>query len=399
LPDGVINWDPATQEWKSVSADKATSKITYDLLFADWHNGQRIDMNDILYSLYFVMEWGSHKQENDKTFDSEFTPQTSQLVDTIVGIRVVDEDTIEVYVNYWHFDEAEIADWGGVWSSTPWEIMLAMEKSVIDGTVSFSRSGAASKNIDWLSLSVPNNAVLIKNYLDDFKKTSFVPQALAKFNSDQKYFESRYDASIKWIEKNNHALISNGPFYLESYSPESRTITIKSIDDPAYPFVAGHWKSFEEVKYPKIVSTSVPKIVVLGDQITIPVSTSDSSQIYYFLTNTQGATVSSGIKKITNDTITLDFLPEETSKLGLGANDLKIYVISDSVLRPDIYKTSFLAVSTPQQYPEYFISESSDEIGTENNYIGILALVAGIIIVGFILAKRKQRKNKTLTSR
>ncbi|MEK6945051.1 MAG: ABC transporter substrate-binding protein, partial [Thermoproteota archaeon] len=348
---------------------------------------------------YFAMEWGSQKQENDKTFDSEYTPQASQLVNTIVGIRVVDEDTIEVYVNYWHFDEAEIADWGGVWSSTPWEIMLAMEKSVTDGTISFSRSGAASKNIDWLSLIVPNNAALVKKYLDDFKKAGFVPKPLEKFNSDQKYFESRYDASIKWIEKNNHAVISNGPFYLEAYSPESRTITIKSIDDSTYPFEAGHWKIFEEVKYPKIISISVPKIVVLGDEITIPVSTSDSSQIHYFLTNPQGTTISSGIKKITDGTVTLEFSSDDTSKLGMGANDLKIFVISDSVLRPDIYTTSFLAVSTQQQLPEYSVSESSDETSTENDYIGIFALVAGIILVGFILAKRRQRKNKALASR
>lgn len=398
LPDGVINWDPALQEWKAVSDNKATSKITYKLLFANWHNGQRMDMNDILYSVYFAMEWGSQKQENDKTFDSEYTPQASQLVDTIVGIRVVDEDTIEVYVNYWHFDEAEIADWGGVWSSTPWEIMLAMEKSVTDGTVSFSRSGAASKNIDWLSLIVPNNAALVKNYLDDFKKSSFVPKPLEKFNSDQKYFEARYDSSIKWIEKNNHAVISNGPFYLESYSPQSRTITIKSIDDPTYPFEAGHWKSFEEVKYPKIISISVPKIVTLGDEITIPISTSDSSQIHYFLTNPQGATVSSGIKKITDGTVTLDFSSDDTSKLGMGANDLKVFAISDSVLRPDIYTTSFLAVSTPQQLPEYSVLESSDEADAENDYIGIFALAAGIVLVGFILAKRRQRK-KSIASR
>ncbi|MBI3254116.1 MAG: ABC transporter substrate-binding protein, partial [Nitrosopumilales archaeon] len=132
---------------------------------------------------------------------------------------------------------------------------------------------------------------------------------------------------------------------------------------------------------------------------TIPVSTSDSSQIHYFLTNPQGITVSSGIKKITDGTITLEFSSDDTSKLGMGANDLKIFVISDSVLRPDIYTTSFLAVSTPQQLPEYLVSESSDEESTENDYVGIFALVAGIILVGFILAKRRQRKNKALASK
>jgi len=399
LPDNVVNWDTTLQEWKTVSANTATSKITYDLLFANWHNGQRMDMNDILYSIYFIMEWGSQKQENDKTFDSEYTPQASQLVDTIVGIRVVDEDTIEVYVNYWHFDEAEIADWGGVWASTPWEIMYSMEKSVMDGKASFSRSGAANKNISWLSLIVPNDATVIKNYLKDFKETGFIPKPLSKFNLDQNYFQSRYDASIKWIEGYNHAIISNGPFYLDAYSPESRTITIKSFGDPTYPFKAGHWKGFEEINYPKIVSVTIPQIVALGDEITIPVTALDSSQIHYFLTDSQGMTISSGTKEITNGKTTIGFSSSDTKKLGLGANDLKIFAISDSVLRPDIYSTSFLAVSSPQQLPEYLISEHTDETIKENNYLGITALVAGIIIVGIIWAKRKQRKHKSAYSR
>ena len=395
LPEGVIIWDPAIHEWKSVAKNTtATSKITYNLLFSNWHNSQKMDMNDILYSIYFTMEWGSAQQDNDKTFDSEYTPQASKLVDTIVGIRIVDENTIEVYVNYWHFDEAEIADWGGVWASTPWEIMAAMESSVIDGKASFSRSGAADKSIDWLSLIIPNDAALIKNYLEDFKKTGFVPKPLAKFNLDQKYYQSRYDASIKWIENNNHAVISNGPFYLKAYSPESRTITIKSFDDPTYPFEAGHWKSFEQVRYPTIVGVTVPKLVVLGDEITIPVSTADASKIHYFLTNPQGDTISSGIERVIDGAVTINISSDETKKLGLGANDLKIFAISDSVLRPDIYTTSFLAVSSAQQMPEPTISQTSKQSNQENSYASIAAVIIGAAIVGIIMIKRKQRKRK-----
>ena len=70
------------------------------------------------------------------------------------------------------------------------------------------------------------------------------------FQYDWQYFDERYDASIAWIEQNEHAVISNGPFYLDNYSPESRTITINSFDSPGYPFEAGKWKKmFREIGF------------------------------------------------------------------------------------------------------------------------------------------------------
>ena len=41
------------------------------------------------------------------------------------------------------------------------------------------------------------------------------------------------------LKSNNHAVISNGPFYLESYSPESRTIKVSAFEDDSYPFKKG----------------------------------------------------------------------------------------------------------------------------------------------------------------
>ena len=83
----------------------ATSKVTFDFEFSNWHNGEKMDINDILHSLYFTIEWGTQTDENDRTFDTEFTPRASQSIQTIIGVNPIDEDTIEVYVDYWHFDE------------------------------------------------------------------------------------------------------------------------------------------------------------------------------------------------------------------------------------------------------------------------------------------------------
>ena len=212
------------------------------------------------------------------------------------------------------------------------------------------------------------------------------------------YFDSRYDASIKWIDKYNHAVISNGPFYLKSYSPESRTITIKAFDDESYPFEAGHWQEFEKIKFPKIVQVDIPNVIKKGDALTIPISTQDASKIDYFFTNSQGDSVASGTQLVDLGKTILTLSKEQTAKFGTGANDLKVFAVSESVLRPDIYGVSFFAVSNSTQLPEMALSDIQN--GEEKNeYISIIAIVIGIIIVVSIMYLRHSRKKSQIVKK
>ena len=395
VPDDAISWDIDTQRWENVGVGReATSKITFDLILGNWHHEQRMDMNDILYNMYFLQEWGSELHEGDGTYDSEYSPQAAQNAKTLVGIKPIDDDTIEVYVDYWHFDEAEIAAWATPWSSMPWEIVAASEDAVLDGKVSFSRSGGVSKSVSWLSLLVPNDANIIKEHLIKFKESKYIPPSLQDSEYDWQYFEGRYDAAIRWIDENRHAIISNGPFYLNNYSPESRTITINSFDSTGYPFDAGKWEKFEQIKFPKITNVEIPNVVDLKKPLSILVKTTDSSTIHYFISNPKGETVASGIKPVDNNLSEIILAAEETSHLVVGANTLKIFSSSDEALRPDVYDTSFLVVEGQTELPTVPISqtESSSE---DTSYAGILSMIFGAIIVGIIVYIRRKRKRKT----
>jgi peptide/nickel transport system substrate-binding protein len=356
-----------------------------------------MDMNDILFSVYFGQEWALQSGENDKTFDPEYSPTAAQAAKTFVGIRPIDDDTVEVYVNFWHFDESEIADWGGVWVVQPWEVMAAMEQAVIDGKASFSRTDSQAKAVNWLSLIIPRDASLIKEYLEEFSTSKKIPPALSEFGSSWEYYGARYGSAINWIEQKNHAVISNGPFYLESYSPEARTITIKPFEDPTYPFGADKWEEFEDVSMPKIVKIDVPDQIVRGHRIEIPIQTVDASKVYYFVNDASGAQVDDGILEIQDDHTTMVLSEELTGKMAIGGNDLKLYAISDSVLRPDIYTTSFLVLeSEPGNLLETKeISETTDDKKT--NHVGTVSLVVGVIIIGTILYVRRTRKTRQQT--
>ncbi|MDE1727501.1 MAG: ABC transporter substrate-binding protein, partial [Thaumarchaeota archaeon] len=169
------------------------------------------------------------------------------------------------------------------------------EKSVTEGKLAFSRSDAISKNVDWLSLIVPKDAQIIKSNLQEFEKNYTVPNALIGLATPS-YCDLRYNSSISWIDKHNNAMISNGPFYLDNYLPEARTISIKSFDDPTYPFGAGYWKKFEQVQLPKIEKVNVPTVVTIGQDLDIPVSVTPGSDVYYYFINAQGNLVYSGMQ-------------------------------------------------------------------------------------------------------
>jgi peptide/nickel transport system substrate-binding protein len=391
LPDDATMWDPVEQQWKKVPpGTQAISKVRFDFKFSNWHNGQKMDMNDIIHSLYFTMEWGKQTDENDKTFDVEFTPIASQAVQTIIGIKPIDEDTIEVYVNYWHFDEDEIADWAAIWSPMPWEISAAMEQSVIDGKASFSRSGATNKNVSWISLIIPNDAKMIQSYLNEFSEKRHIPKSLESFETDFNYFDNRYTVSSEWVKVHNHAVISNGPFYLSAYSPESRTIIVNAFDDETYPFKLGHWSEFEKTEFPKITNVNVPNIIQKGTDLEISVETSHADSILYFLTdNNRNSTLSELIDVDKNFTI-IKISGEKTESLDTGAKDLKIFAISNSVLKPDYYSTSFLVVKNKVVLSE--INQNNIEFDKNNSFewIWVIVPISISIVTAIYIKKRKQ---------
>jgi len=393
VPGDAIRWNTDSKKWDRVGSDVlAKSKITYDLKFNQWHHGPEMNMNDIIYSVYFLSEWGSERTENDRTYDSDFSPQASQILNTLKGIRIIDSNTIEVYTDFWHFDSGEIASWGSVWSSMPWEIIASMEQIVIDGKSSFSRTESITKNINWFSLIIPNDANQVKMQLNDFKQKEFVPDSLIQFNPDNDFEDVRYDSSLRWIDENNHAVISNGPFYLDRYSPDSRMIVIKSFDYGDYLFEQGKWEEFENVKFPSINSVEFVQPFVLGSNEEIQVSTENSSEIHYFIVNSEGEIILNGVEQITNDNANINL--EEITESGEGVNTVKIFAASDEVLKPFEYSKSFIVIAENKNIPDSEILDQVKESQTEYWQILVIIPIFSIIAILVIRRSRLSTNNK-----
>lgn len=359
MADDAVVWNHTSQTWDMVGANaNATSVVVFEYKLGNWHHGIPMDMLDIMHSFYFKWEWGSPAGPDDVTSDAEYTSIMSPSVATIKGIKPLGHDTIAVYVDYWHFDEGEIAQWASPGASMPWEMIAAMEGIVSDGRASFSKSGSASKDTGWLSVIIPNDVALVRDYLESMRGMSHVPVALEQSldvyegvaayapGVHTEYYMSRYDAAISWIDDTGHALVGNGPFYLDTYSPESRSIRIISFDDPTYPFGRGAWSGFERAAFPLITGVDIAgHVVQRGDEMTIRAVTENADSVLYFVSSGNGTIVSSGTRDVAgeNGMVEIAVAAADTRHLVSGANSLRLFALSEDVLRPDIYETGFLA--------------------------------------------------------
>ncbi len=351
VPSNAIVWDAYSEQWEEVGSNvKAKSKVTFDLKYSKWHNGMMMDKSDILYALYFAFEWGTNEGEDDPTYDPEYTATAEKFVQTLKGIRFLDDDTIEVYVDYWHFDENYVADYAALWASMPWEVYAAMEQVVKDGKAAFSQSIAKANNTEWLSLIIKSNADMVKDALLNFKSNLIIPKALQGSVSIVD-INARYDATIGWIDARGHAVISNGPFYLDSYNPDARTIVIKAFRDPTYPFEQGYWSRFEQLKLAEIRSVNAPVSFTKGEEVTITGNVSidgDANKdvdVYYFIKDKDGKVVSKGsVKPNADGTFTIRLSRDDTSMLSTGSNWVKILAVSNLALKPEFYTVSMIGI-------------------------------------------------------
>ena len=381
-PDSIL-WNSSKKQWTSVYGT-ATSMVTFDINFTKWHHGENMDMNDILYSLYFVQEWGT--SINSTTFDPEFSPQLAPINNILAGIHIVDDDTITLYLDFWHFDDDEIANLISVWPTTPWELFVVMEQAVIDDKVAFTRSSATAKMINWLSLIVENDAMLISEYLKNIP-SDYIPPALAHENPD--ILQSRYDSSIKWIDENNHAVISNGPFQLESYRPESRTITVKAV---SYDSInRDSWLSLTDVKLPEINSIIIPDVVSLNTPFVVNITTNNVDNVYYYLTNSKGIGIVFDSIKIYDNVGSIHFDYNILQNFTLGATTLKLFAISDDALRPDIVETNFITSNQNDSLPlaEF---DRVELLVSQQNHIGIIFLIMGLVVVLLVVYTRRRSR-------
>ena len=146
---------------------------------------------------------------------------------------------------------------------------------------------------------------------------------------------------------------------------------------------------------PQITSINVPERIIRGENMEIPIKTQFATRLYFFVNDASGSIISNGIIPIVNDSGKILVDSDTTKKMQSGGNDIKIYAISDSVFKPDIYTTSIFALD--KTIGNYTQSAVTQKTQSQTNY-GIQFILAGIVIIILIYFIKKSRKSKTRIS-
>ncbi len=184
-------------------------------------------------------------------------------------------------------------------------------------------------------------------------------------------------------------MISNGPYVLEGYSPESRTISVKSFSDKLYPYSKGDWSKFEKAELPKITSINVPKTTTKYEDMTIQIKTDNVSEIKYFIKDSKGNLVKSDNLAVNKNDFSIIVPNDIIAELGKGGSDIKVFAISKEVLKPDFYTTSFFVTEeNTERLPEIKPDSTLFEKDLEETLVWVIIPVI-IIIITIILLKKK----------
>ena len=354
VDNDAVTWNPSSQSWQDVGKNTSKSKVTLHIIYSNWQNGQPMSKADLIYPLYFLYEWSSKTNSSDLSYDPEYAAQAQVALKYLRGTKFLNDSNVVSYVDYWHFDKKEIADFASIWASSPWEVNAAIERLVKNGMFAYSRSEATVKNIEWLSPIIPSHAQAIKQELEKMKTERFVPPALKDVVTVDEAIK-RYDASIKWITEHNHAIIGNGPYEIQNYNPTGKVISLSAFRDSSYPFPKGYWSiyetanlaKFEKVQQPKVVTRGLP--LKISGNVTIGGNPDSNATLTYYIFDKNNRLIAQGEGKWIDDkgNFVIAINGTATRVMSIGPNEFELFVKSNSALRPDIYNGIFIAAPNP----------------------------------------------------
>jgi peptide/nickel transport system substrate-binding protein len=287
IPEEAVLWNAKDKKWESginyvdVKNDGSTydyvkvapgknfafSQATFKFKFGKWHDGRAIDINDYRYAIARQFDLCVKRGADDKVYEESYAGAMSSQIAKTKGWIVNKDNTITVYgdVNYPMDQNAlaclllptlmiEASNYGDV---LPWTIHEALKYMVAEGAASktayaFNDNG----NLTEVDILAQNCVADIKAKLQELAAKKWVPESLQGYVTPDAAVKA-YDASIAFIEKHGHAVISNGGFVIDKYDPKNNSMVMTAYRDPAYPFEKGYFTKAFSASFARIDKINV----------------------------------------------------------------------------------------------------------------------------------------------
>ncbi len=353
VPIDALSIDQKDLKFKPVGNEvNATTKTTFKIKYSNFHHGPRMSVADFVYGLYFMFDWGIKQFPGDPKFDGEYSRITEDSRNTFVAFRILDEETVEMYYDYWHPDESYTGTWLSPYESIPWELIVIMEDVVANEKLAFSRSASGSKGIEWLDLTKGPSIDILKESLYKLSNEDHLPEILKPYVSEEEA-KIRWSAFNDWVEKYGHFLVSNGPYYFYKADTLARQDILRAFRDPSYPFSPGDFDHLTKPKFAEILSFGIPDRVISGEEtlmrigVSVGGSPSHEAEVNYVVMNPKGEIILRGYAKPSKSPGDFEVLlnPSDTAELGVGTFIVKVSAFSLEAVRPSTATGTLIVIS------------------------------------------------------
>jgi peptide/nickel transport system substrate-binding protein len=247
VPSDAYIWDAAADRWVSAGGRTAKSVVTFDyskFLQSKWHHGVQISLADFLYHVATRFEIAFDEEKS--ALEPAISSSLQASLEPVKGIRVLPDNRVEIYVDYWFFESAYIASFAELWPTlmVPWEVIAATDRlNYVEKKYAYGGASAAARGVRWINLVLSDHANDVVSSLETMRDAGFFPASY--FTLGNRVFETadnvreRYSAAISWGQNRGHMWISNGPFYLDSFDSAAQTSVLKAFREPTYPYRPG----------------------------------------------------------------------------------------------------------------------------------------------------------------
>lgn len=343
VPADAVTWDSSGDRWETVGAGvRATSKVTFDYskyFQSTWHHGEPITMADVVYSI--AQSYDMAYDEDKARIEVAMAVTARPFLETYRGYRILDENRIEVYVDYWHFEENLIASYASPSGlSMPWELLAAMDDLVFSQRRgAYSDTAASRFNVPWISLVMDRDARLVQRTLRDFSRNRSVPDGYFNVGSrtlvSPRTARSRYASALDWFDERGNLVISNGPYVLWRYDPPAQYAELRAFRTSSYPFSPGDWY----FGVPPTLSIAPPASVELAagreNSFAVDVSGPGTLGLRYLLVDpaTREVVASGDAASGGGGSFQVEIAPAVTRDLFPGLYEISLLAYSDAVAR------------------------------------------------------------------
>jgi hypothetical protein len=218
-----------------------------------------MEVADLLYPFSFTYRWGTKAALDRNIHEPRLEPVLAALQERLVGLKFVRversthdiaEDlkviqktpVLEVYLRNAPGDDRQVAALAPPWSTVPWHLLALMEEAVIRGYAAFSEEEAARRKVPWLDLVRDRSLVAkLQKLIVQFERESYRPEALKDLvTGDQA--QARWRSLRMFAEKSGHFLVTNGPYRLKQWKPDS--VVLEAVREITYPLGFGTFDRF-----------------------------------------------------------------------------------------------------------------------------------------------------------